>query len=87
MKTQEIIDIVYILNCDMMDFINDEDYHCFEYRTDGFADVVMFMGYPIWDSENEERVYESLNIYLIRKAKAKIERLINFFRPDETNQL
>jgi hypothetical protein len=94
MKTKKIIELVHTLNYDMMDFFNDDDYQCFEYRTGGMVDLVMFMGYSIWDSDTdmreyrdngEEEIFEPLDRYLRRKAKAKIERLNQFFKSYETN--
>ena len=50
-------DVVYQLNSEVYDNIEDE-YPYFEYTSTGFCEAIIFLGYPIWSSECDERVWD-----------------------------
>ena len=50
-------EVVYELNAEVYDNIKHE-YPYFEYRSTGFCEVIMFLGYPIWSSECDDRIWD-----------------------------
>ena len=51
-----------------------------EYKTNGYAEIILFFGEQIWSSDDDDRKYyeetdeyESLNIYLRRKVNEMVK--------------
>lgn len=75
------LDVVYLLNGEIYDNIQDE-YAYYEYRSTGYCEAVMFLGYPVWSSDCNERVWdeetdtpEPLYDYIKRESIKLIQKL------------
>ncbi len=52
-------DVVEKLNAAYFELSNeDESISPFDFRSNGYADAIMFLGHPLWSSECEGREYE-----------------------------
>lgn len=79
MNIKEITDIVYDLNYEIYEAIGEtyQDYYLFNLKvsTDGYTTAVEYLGFCIWDDDNDERQeidedgYETLEVFLKRKMK------------------
>lgn len=74
-------DVVYQLNVEMYENTQDE-WTYFEYTSTGFCEAIMFLGYPIWSSECDDRKWneetdtpEDLHIYVKRESIKLIKKL------------
>jgi hypothetical protein len=81
-----LIEIVSELNSQIMD-IAGEEYGEFEYRTNGDIDTILFCGYVLWRSDEEERdtdedgdwepllpyIKKAYNKYIREMAKNKLK--------------
>ena len=80
------IEIVQNLNYMLQDIYGDKymgDLH-FELQTSGDCSIINFCGYPLWNSEDDEREwlenkndYESLEDYLLRALKNYRDNISN----------
>ena len=78
---------VNMINGDALDILEDSnqplsEQSLFEYRGDGFEDVVLFLGIRIWESEDDRRDYigdtdfhEPLYDYLAREANKVVDMI------------
>lgn len=79
MNIKEITDIVYNINNEIYDAIGEtcQDYYLFNLKVsaDGYTVAIEYLGFCIWDDDNDERkeieedVYEPLDVFLKRKMK------------------
>lgn len=79
MDIKEITDIVYDLNNEIYDSIGEtyQDYYLFNLKvsTDGYTTGIEYLGFCIWDDDNDDRkeieegIYEPLEVFLKRKMK------------------
>lgn len=74
-------DVVYRLNIEVYENI-EEEWTYFEYTSAGFCEAIMFLGYPIWSSECDDRVWdeetdtpEPLYDYVKRESIKLIQKL------------
>ena len=53
----ELYDLIPEQNQDVLSFIDENP--PLEIESIGYAHIISFLGYPIWESENDERPYEN----------------------------
>ena len=51
---QEIFEIVELMNCEIEDQVQDSNIY-FEYKSNGFAHLILFLGIQFWNSDDDER--------------------------------
>ena len=64
-------EIVNELNCDLYEKHSETDYN-FNYRTNGFVEVISFDDFVLWNSEEDERSYD--------EQKNEYEDMISFIK-------
>lgn len=79
MDIKEITDIVFDINNEIYDVIGEtySEYYLFNLtaQTDGYLTIVKYLGFCIWNDDDDEReeitedVYEPLEVFLKRKMK------------------
>ena len=77
--TNEVLEVVYKINQEMYEIVGDRYYDHYnfdlQFRTDGYSDIVVFLGQTIWGSDEDYRVeiaedeYEPLENFLKREIK------------------
>ena len=85
MKINVVDDIVYKLQCEAMDSIDDEDliYTVFELHSNGFCMIINMLGIQIWNSDADDREfrdgevddYEPLEPFLRKRANVILDKL------------
>jgi len=78
----EALECIEVLNAEIGEMVSHEDIHLFylEFKTDGYCSLIEFMGYPIWNSEDDEREWinddteqEPLEGYIRKRINAVAE--------------
>lgn len=79
MNIKEIADTVFNINNEIYDSIGEtyNDYYLFNLavKTDGYSTGIEYLGFCIWNDDDDERkeieegIYESLEVFLKRKMK------------------
>jgi len=79
MMDRGIIFIIEKLNTEMHASGQFDDLEFLEYRSNGYSEIILFVGQRIWSSEDDERIYnddddsyEDLEIFLRRRVNILI---------------
>jgi hypothetical protein len=81
MKSWDIINIVSNLNNEIYEQIENNEMNYLDYLTDGYVEIIEFIGYPIWNSEDDNRKWindherEDLETYLRNEITNLIQKL------------
>jgi hypothetical protein len=84
----EVLDSLQLVNDIFEEQITEESFllgSLFEMKTDGLCIIINFLGFQIWNSDDDEREhneeteeYEPLENYLLREAKKILSELKTF---------